>query len=64
MGPVSFQRIGEDLDADALFALAKRLRAVGIIVQSVDGGNALLVRSEDFVRAREVADAAPDDHPT
>ena len=60
MGPVSFERIGEDLDGEALFALARRLRAVGIAAQSVDGDSVLLVRSEDFVRARRVAEASSD----
>ncbi len=51
MGPVSFQPIGEGLDRVALLDIARRLRAAGIAVQSVDGDRTLLVRSEDFDRA-------------
>lgn len=60
MGPVSFQRLGADLDRDDLLAAARRLTEAGIGVHSVDPGYGLLVRAEDEATAAALLTVPPD----
>jgi 3-phosphoshikimate 1-carboxyvinyltransferase len=56
MTPVSFERVGDGGDREAVLAQARQLREAGIRIQSVDEERGLLVRSEDASRAREAID--------
>lgn len=60
MGPVSFQRIGDGLDRAELLRLAGVLTDVGIKVQLIDEDRAMVVRSEDGVRAQRIIDGLGD----
>ena len=57
MGPVSFQRVADNLERADLLAVADELTKAGIGVQTADGDRALLVRSEDARRAAAIIEA-------
>lgn len=58
MGPVSFQRLGSELERAALLHAAQRLTNAGIRVHAVHEGQGILVRSEDVIAAKSVLASA------
>jgi 3-phosphoshikimate 1-carboxyvinyltransferase len=54
VSPVSFERVGDADDRDALLAQARLLAEAGVRIQAVDEERGLLVRSDLAARARAV----------